>query len=135
VTAYIQDLNGVFTAYPDAVNNLNALMQDPRPDDSAWLSAVESDVLTVKGVYENVRDMSAPEEMAGAHAGLTDALGTCNGVTDVALDGFRNQDRGILERAAGLASACTEQLTQALGVLNQYGAGMQAPPFTIPQLP
>ncbi len=130
--AYLQDLNAIFTAYPEAVNNLNSLMQDPRPDDAAWMQGMETNITAVKGVYENVRDMSPPQEMAGPHAGLTDALGTCNGVADVALDGFRRQDRGTLEGAAGLADSCRDQLKSALDILNQNGAAMAAPPFAIP---
>jgi hypothetical protein len=114
------------------VNNLNSLMQDPRPDDAAWMQGMETNITAVKGVYENVRDMSPPQEMAGPHAGLTDALGTCNGVADVALDGFRRQDRGTLEGAAGLADSCRDQLKSALDILNQNGAAMAAPPFAIP---
>ena len=130
--AYLQELNAIFTAYPEAVNNLNGLMQDPRPDDAAWMQGMESNITAVKGVYENVRDMTPPTAMAGPHAALTDALGTCNGVADVALDGFRRQDRGTLEGAAGLADSCRDQLKGALDILNQHGAGMSAPPFDIP---
>jgi hypothetical protein len=132
VAAYIQDLKTIFTAYPGAVRSLNDLMQDPHPDDGAWLSAMETNLVTLKSVYENVRELSPPQELEEIHAGLTDALGTCNGVTDVALEGFRNQDRGILEQAANLAKSCADQMRQVTGLLNQYGAGIEIPQITIP---
>jgi hypothetical protein len=135
LAAYIQGLESAYASFPDAVNTLNGLLGDPRPDDGAWTSAMEAQVFNFKGLYETIRDLEPPQGLEGAHTAIANALGTCNGVADVALEGLRNHDPGLLLRAGDLADACTGQLRGALGLLGEFGVRFEVPAIQVPQAP
>ncbi len=135
LTAYVQELESAYASFPDAVQALNALLEDPRPDDGAWTGAMEAQVFNFKGLYETIRDLEPPQGLDGAHAAIANALGTCNGVADVALEGIRNQDPGLLVRAGDLANACTDQLRAAFALLGEFGVRFEVPAIQIPQGP
>jgi hypothetical protein len=135
LAAYLQNLQSAYAGFPQAVGALNGLLQNPAPNDGAWVGAMEDQIFNFKGLYETIRDLSPPEGLEGTHAAIANALGTCNGVADVALQGFRNQDPGLLTETGNLAKACADQLRQALGLLGEFGVQFEVPAIQVPQNP
>lgn len=117
---YLTELGLWLDDQEEAMTGLWPLLENPQPNDEAWLKVVGYNAGVIQLAHENLAAMSVPPELAEFHEAVLDGTQDYYDAMDRMVDGTAYLNPDDMEEVYDLMMAGTRKLDRAVELIQEY---------------
>lgn len=117
-TAYIDEMVKQYEYIANASGALGERFAEPKPDDSTWMTLVESSLVLIDESADNIAALTPPETMTDLHKANIAAGDACKAANNILRDILATQSLDRMQEYQDQSGECATLIEQA-NVLSQ----------------
>lgn len=100
-TAYATTVRSHITLVVGSLQRVDALFDQPRLDDQAWLNQVRAELTLWQVIYGEAQDLVPPANLAAFHGRYVEAIALLDSAAQDIITGLETNDQALLDQADG----------------------------------
>ncbi|MCX6009827.1 MAG: hypothetical protein NTW48_07350 [Chloroflexi bacterium] len=116
---YLLTTSDISVRMGNALTELGTLLQDANIGDTQWSMDVAAQIIIIRGLYDEVVNISPPSSMNQIHSKFLQAMYHFNSMTDYLTDGIDNMDESALNQATTEMELGHNLILEVTDMINQ----------------